>query len=59
MVVGKAPHGALNIVMGDPADMSDWLDARSFEKLAAVITAGSSVGSASTCEVVAETLRRY
>ncbi len=58
LVRGKAPHGALNITMGDPSDPMDWLDVRNAEKLAAVITAGSSVGSAN-CEVLAETLRKY
>lgn len=59
LVQGKGPHGALNIPLGDQDDITDWLDLRSAEKFAAVITAGSSVGSASTCEVLAETLRRY
>lgn len=59
LVQGKGPHGALNIPLGDQMEISDWLDVRNAEQLAAIITAGSSVGSSSTCEVIAETLRRY
>jgi len=59
LVHGKAPHGALNITFGDPMDETDWLDLRSVEEFEAIITGGSSVGSSSTCEVMAETLRRY
>jgi hypothetical protein len=59
LVHGKAPHGALNIPLGDQMEIDDWLDARHSEELQATITGGASVGGSSTCEVVAETLRRY
>lgn len=59
LVHGQAPHGALSLPMGKPDEIADWLDPRQFKKLEAVLTAGSSVGSSSTCEVVAETVRRY
>ena len=59
LVRGKGPHGAMGIPFGDPLKPEEWLDPKPFKEFAAKVTAGSSVGSSSTCEVVAETERIY
>jgi hypothetical protein len=59
LIHGGAPHGALSIPFGDQNDPADWLNLSGAKKLEAIITAGSSVGSSSTCQVVTESLRKY
>lgn len=56
---GKAPHGTLNIPMGDANDIESWFDPTEFKKVETVLTAGSSVGGSSTAEQTLETLRKY
>jgi hypothetical protein len=58
-VQGTAPHGAMQIPLGSKNDPADWFDPRQLSALKAKITAGSSVGSSSTCEVLTEQLRTY
>ncbi len=59
LVRGLCPHGALAIPFGDLWDANKWYDVTKLAKLDMMITAGSSVGSSSTCQVVTEQLRRY
>jgi len=56
---GYAPHGAVNIPFGKQNDPTDWYDLSRVGKLTAKITAGSSVGSSSTAEVLTQQYRRY
>lgn len=58
-VHGLMPHGALALPFGDPLDASTWLDVTKAATLKLDITAGSSVGSSSTCEIVAQQARMY
>ena len=58
-VCGKSPHGALNIQFGDQDDINDWYDVTKLKALTLKLTAGSSVGSSSTCSVLVQQLRRY
>lgn len=59
LVWGYAPHGALGIPMGKLHDLNDWYDLAAAGNLRTKITAGSSVGSSSTMEVILEQLRSY
>ncbi len=59
IVQGHNPHGTMEIPFGDQDDMSDWYDVRSFKDLKLKLTAGSAVGSSSTCEVLTQQLRTY
>lgn len=56
---GYAPHGAIPLLFGDLWDANMWYDVTKLAKLEAVVTAGSSVGSSSTCQIITEQLRRY
>lgn len=58
-VRGAAPHGAMAVPFGDLWDSLSWYDVTKLSKLNLIVTAGSSVGSSSTCQVVVEQLRRY
>lgn len=55
---GLSPHAALNIPMGLPNEPGTWHVPAPNEKLRLDITAGSSVGSSSTCEIVVQQVRR-
>lgn len=59
VVTGKCPHGAIELPFGDQQDMNSWLKMDKIGALKLDITAGSSVGSASTCEIVSQQLRVY
>jgi len=59
LIHGGAPHGALNIPMGDQNTLEDWLNLIGRKKFEMKITAGSSVGTSSTCQVIGELLRKY
>lgn len=56
---GSCPHGALELPFGNQMDPSDWWSPAGVNRLRLDITAGSSVGSSSTCEIVTQQLRRY
>jgi len=59
IVTGKAPHGALTIPFGLQDDPNDWYDLTQVKSLKLKITAGSSVGSSSTNQIITQQLRRY
>lgn len=59
VVRGAAPHGAMAIPFGDLWDANAWYDVTKLSKLNLTITAGSSVGSSSTCQVLTEQIRRF
>jgi hypothetical protein len=59
VIAGKCPHGALNIPFGDPAEIDSYLKVDKIGAFKFDITAGSSVGSSSTCEIVAQQVRTY
>ena len=56
---GMCPHGAVPIDMGDQDDPDDWWNVPALTKARLKITAGSSVESSSTCQVVTQQLRKY
>jgi hypothetical protein len=56
---GKAPHGALIIPFGDLDYPPDWFDPTGLKSARLQITAGSSVGSSSTLELIAQQVRMY
>lgn len=56
---GYAPHGAIELMELCGMSDSDYYDTMSKGSVKLDITAGSSVGSSSTCEVVTQQLRRY
>jgi hypothetical protein len=56
---GYAPHGHVELPQGDQYDINDWLKASKSGNINVKLTAGSSVGSASTAEVIAQQLRTY
>lgn len=58
IIRGACPHGAMAIQFGDLWDANAWYDVTKLSKLNLTITAGSSVGSSSTCQVITEQLRR-
>jgi len=58
-VVGLAPHGALALQLWDKDSISDYFQAQNYGSVRLDLTAGSSVGSSSTCEVVIQQLRTY
>ena len=58
-VDGYCPHGVLAIPFGDLWDAAKWYDVTKLGSLDLRIKAGSSVGSASTAQVITEQLRRY
>jgi hypothetical protein len=59
IVTGKCPHGALDIPFGDQMNPDSWLKMDKVGNLKFDITAGSSVGASSTCEIVSQQLRAY
>ena len=59
LVRGMAPHGAIELPFGVASDPATWLDTSKMASLKADITAGASVGSSSTCEIVVQQLRTY
>jgi len=59
LYTGQAPHGALPIPMGDQNQPDDWWDTTKLTKARLKITAGSSVESGSTCQIVTQQLRTY
>jgi len=59
ILTGKGPHGALCIPFGIQDDITDWYDMTNIKSLKLKVTAGSSVGSSSTAEIVVQQLRRY
>lgn len=58
LVHGYCPHGALGMFFGDAWDANNWFDVTKLAKLELKITAGSSVGSSSTLEVITEQDRK-
>lgn len=56
---GYAPHGSLAIPFGDPWVAEDWYDPRNLSALKLRIKGGSSILASSTCEVVAQSMKRY
>jgi hypothetical protein len=56
---GLCPHGAIAFQMGDEKDLDDWWDVTKLTNARLKITAGSSIESSSTCQVVTQQLRRY
>lgn len=59
LMTGRCPHGAIVFPMGNPDDPSDWWDVSALTSARLKITAGSSVESSSTLQLVLEQLRRY
>jgi len=59
LYTGQCPHGAISIDMGDQDDPDDWWNVPALTKARLKITAGSSVESSSTCQVVTQQLRKY
>lgn len=58
-ILGFAPHGLIALPQGNPQDPNSWLPAAQAGSVALALTAGSSVGSGSTAEVVLQQLRVY
>lgn len=58
-IIGDCPHGALEIPFGDQQDMDDWFKVADLGSLRLDLTAGSSVGTAQTCQVITQQLRKY
>jgi hypothetical protein len=59
VVKGYAPHGALGIDLGDRDNLNDLYKVNRLKSLQLKLTAGSSIGSGSTCQVIVQQLRRY
>ncbi len=59
IVQGTMPHGALSIPFGRQNEHEDWLKVNDMGSLQLKITAGSSVGAGSTCEVIGQQHRKY
>jgi hypothetical protein len=58
-VFGYAPHGLIALPQGDQKEPNTWLKASQSGSVALTLTAGSSVGSASTAEVILQQARKY
>jgi len=56
---GYAPHGLIALPQGDQLNPDTWLKASQAGSVALALTAGSSVGSASTAEVILQQKRIY
>lgn len=56
---GYAPHGLIALLQGDQSNPADWLKVSQAGSVAISLTAGSSVGSSSTAEVILQQLRTY
>jgi hypothetical protein len=59
LISGKAPHGAIEIPFGDQTDIETWLKTAKIGSLKLDVTAGSSVLTSSTAEIVSQQLRNY
>jgi len=59
VINGKAPHGAMEIPFGMPDEPDTWLKMINVGNIKLDVTAGSSVGSSSTCEIISQQLRSY
>jgi len=59
LIHGKCPHNSMQIPFGEPLEPSTYLDVSKMASLKFDITAGSSVGSSSTCEIVSSQVRSY
>jgi hypothetical protein len=59
MTFGYAPHGLIALPQGDQNDPADWLKVSEAGNVAIILTAGSSVGSASTAQAILQQLRTY
>ncbi len=59
ITMGYAPHGHIALPQGDQDDIDGWLKPSELGNIALAITAGSSVGSASTAEVILQQKRTY
>jgi hypothetical protein len=59
LVYGHAPHGMIALPQGDQNDLDGWLNVSKAGSILLALTAGSSVGSASTAEVVLQQKRIY
>jgi hypothetical protein len=59
MVIGSAPHGAYPIIPGNLQKIEDWYNVRNLRSLKLRLKGGSSVGSSSTAQVLAQQLVRY
>lgn len=58
-VTGYCPHGAVDLPLSRLNDVDDFFNPAGLGSLKLDLTAGSSVGSSSTCEILAQQLRRY
>lgn len=58
-VTGYCPHGAVDIVLSNLNDVDSYFNPANLGSLKLDLTAGSSVGSSSTCEIVTQQLRKY
>jgi hypothetical protein len=59
IATGKCPHGMFVIPFGKELEMGDWFDTRKIGSWKLDITAGDSVGSGSTCEIITQQVRSY
>ena len=59
IVSGLCPHGSVLYPFGDLNEPDDWYDTTKLGSLKLKITAGSSVGASSTCQVVTEEVEPY
>jgi len=59
LITGKCPHGMIEIPFGEQNEMDTWLRMANIGNLKLDITAGSSVLSSSTAEIVCQQLRNY
>ena len=58
-VIGLAPHGALALQLWDKDIIADFFNAEKYGSIVLDVTAGSSVGSSSTAEIVIQQMRPY
>ena len=56
---GYAPHGMINLPQGDQMDLSDWLPVSQAGSVVLSLTAGSSIASSQTAQVILQQLRTY
>jgi len=59
IVSGYTPHGAVPILFGKQQDPADWWDVTKLKNARLKITAGSSVGSGSTCQIITQQSMSY
>jgi len=58
-VSGYTPHGAVPVLFGKQDNPADWYDVTKLKNLRLKLTAGSSVGSGSTCQVITQQALSY